>query len=396
MSASRTFRRALLIAGLFSIASLPAFAAENLLQNPGFEIPSGENTWMPAAWDTFESGLPTVFFGRDTLVARSGKYAISVANVSDATPMWMNWSQSVIVGPESWNKDLLFTIWTRSAGVQGRGYILAQAYRDTVGRMAKTWGITRDAAAQRMRVPALEDPLQNLAWRRVYFSETETEWVHREIRVYCPPLVNLLTVRVGVFGTGQVMFDDAALTLEPARPAEAIKNGVNLLADSGFEGDGNAWEYSMAPYEGLVIRRDSTVAHTGKSSVFMETTAGAFVKARTGVCQLIVNRNLGGKRMRATGWVKADSLKGDPYMIVYATTARGDVRESTPRDLSGTLDWTKVVHEFDVPPRTYMVWVWYLYDAPVDGRLWWDDMTLEVVGPAKSPGLDPMHPLPEY
>jgi hypothetical protein len=262
--------------------------------------------------------------------------------------------------------------------------------------MAKTWGVTRDEAAQRMRVLALEDPLQNLAWRRIYFSETETEWVRREIRVYCPPLVNLLTVRIGVFGTGQVMFDDASLTLEPARAAEPIKPGVNLLADPGFEGDGNAWEYSMPPYEGLVIRRDSTVAHSGKSSVFMETTEGAFVKARTGVCQLISNRNLAGKRMRATGWVKADSLKGDPYVIVYATTARGDVRESTARDLSGTLDWTKVVHEFDVPARTYVVWVWFLYDAPVDGRLWWDDMSLEVIGPAKGPGLEPMYPLPDH
>jgi hypothetical protein len=80
----------------------------------------------------------------------------------------------------------------------------------------------------------------------------------------------------------------------------------------------------------------------------------------------------------------------------WLNTLRGDVRESTPRDYSGTLDWTLITHEFDVPPNTYQVWVWFLYDAPVDGKLWWDDVSLEVVGAAKSAGMEPMHPLPDH
>jgi hypothetical protein len=75
--------------------------------------------------------------------------------------------------------------------------------------------------------------------------------------------------------------------------------------------------------------------------------------------------------MRVTAWVKTDSLGAVPYVIVYCSTAGGDVRESTPREISGTVDWTKITHEFDVPPKTYMVWAWFVYDAPAQGRLWW-------------------------
>ena len=53
---------------------------------------------------------------------------------------------------------------------------------------------------------------------------------------------------------------------------------------------------------------------------------------------------------------------------------------------SHTTDWTKTTLEMDVPKDTYSVWVWCAWDAPVEGTVWWDDATLEVIGPAGSPG----------
>jgi len=44
----------------------------NLLANPGFEEGLAGHAWMPAAWDTFESGLNTVFFGRDSFLVHGG------------------------------------------------------------------------------------------------------------------------------------------------------------------------------------------------------------------------------------------------------------------------------------------------------------------------------------
>src|SRR5262249_27348658 len=120
--------------------ALPArgYAAErNLLVNPGFEDVMTGHPWMPAGWDTSASGLPTSFFGRDTFLVPSGHYAANVANISTFLPISHNWSQSVEVGREVWGKDAVFSVWTRSNGVEGRAYCLLQAYRDTISKMAK-------------------------------------------------------------------------------------------------------------------------------------------------------------------------------------------------------------------------------------------------------------------
>ena len=53
-------------------ASLPG----ELLQNPGFEDSLETHPWMPSAWDTSLTALPTVFFGRDTLLAHGGRRGI--------------------------------------------------------------------------------------------------------------------------------------------------------------------------------------------------------------------------------------------------------------------------------------------------------------------------------
>jgi len=45
-------------------------------------------------------------------------------------------------------------------------------------------------------------------------------------------------------------------------------------------------------------------------------------------------------------------------------------------------DWTKTETEFDVPPGTLMVWGWFLFNCPARGRVYWDDVSLEVIGPA--------------
>src|SRR5262245_23551275 len=69
-------------------ARAAAAPSRNLLANPGFEIKRPGHPWMPAGWDTFPSGLPTVFFSRDTFMVHGGRYAVSVANLSTAIPMF--------------------------------------------------------------------------------------------------------------------------------------------------------------------------------------------------------------------------------------------------------------------------------------------------------------------
>ncbi|HEY3215180.1 MAG TPA: hypothetical protein VGK93_01670 [Candidatus Eisenbacteria bacterium] len=370
---------------LFAMLAAPAAGSTpspNLLANPGFEEPLRGHAWMPAAWETLEAGLPTVFFGRDTFLVHSGRYAVSVANASNLYPMWHNWSQTLIVGRELWGKDLVLTLWTRSIGLQGRGYVLLQAYRDTIEKMARQWKVERDTSAKRLGYGPLDDPHVVLGWQREYFSDPETDWVKRTVRIFVPPSSNIVIVRGGILGTGQVTFDDASLTAEPALPPPAVSPHTNMLADPGFEGDGNAWEYSMPPYFATMIEKDSTVVHGGKYSIHMRCGGrGGWVNTRMGVVQLIGNRGLGGKRLRLTGWVKTDSLYNPAYIKIYCSTLEGDVH-NTPQQFNWITPWTKTDLEMDVPPGTYLIGAWFLFNAPAAGDVYFDDVSLEVIGPA--------------
>jgi len=357
-------------------------APKNLLLNPGFEKGIPDHPWMPAAWDTFQSGLNTVFFGRDTLLRHSGRYSVSIANVSSYVPMFHNWSQTMLVGRELWGKDVVFTVWTHSDGLQGRAYILAQAYRDTITKMSKIWKVDRETARERLKILKSDDPLLTLGWARDYFSEPETDWVKREARIFVPPSSNVIVVRCGIFGVGQVTFDDASLVAQAPRAPESLPLQTNLFKDPGFEGSGDDWEYSMPPYEGLEIVRDTTVAHSGRASIRMEGGVDGPIQVRTGVCQSVANRGLTGKRLRLSGWVKTDSLQGNAYIMAYCSTANGDVFDVTPGQFGMNTDWTKTQTEFDVPPGTLMVWGWFLFNCPARGRVYYDDVSLEVLGPA--------------
>jgi len=379
-----------------SASAKTAAAPKNLLKNPGFEQGVPDHPWMAAAWDTFQSGLATVFFGRDTMVAHSGRWSVSVANLSTYVPMFHNWSQTLVVGREMQGKDVTFSVWTKSIGMQGRAYILVQAYRDTVGKMSRVWDVDRDTARGRLKMSKSDDPLVNLGWDRQYFSESETDWVRREVRIFVPPTVNILVVRCGIFGVGQVMFDDASLTASPARPPEPVALKTNLLKDPGFEENGDSWEYSLPPYEGLTVERDTTVFHSGHASIRMNGGDQGPVSTRAGVCQVIANRGLSGKRIRLSGWVKTDSLLGQAYIKVYCSTVDGDVHEPTPAQFGMNTDWTQTVMEVDCPPGTYMVWGWFLFNCPASGKLYYDDVSMEVLGTADyiTKGTAPPKPLP--
>lgn len=375
---------------LMAAPPAPASAAKNRLLNGGFETGLEGHPWMPAAWDTSRSGLPTVFFGRDTLLAHGGRYCVSVANASVLLPMAHNWSQRLLVGRGEWGKDLVFSVWTRTTSLEGRAYIMLQAYRDTISWQAAEWGVSREEAMQRLRMKPLDDPLVSLGWNRIVFLEPETDWVRRDVRVYCPAGANVVFVRVGVQGLGQVLLDDAALTVESARPAPEPRPGENLLLDPGFEGNLSDWEIATPALDGLRVERDTTDAHGGGASLVATGGTAMGVTTRIGVCQAIANRALAGKRIRLTGWVRTDSLKSSAYAILYAHTPRGVVVQPQGQQFSRTTPWTKTTLEMDVPPDASLIWAWFCHDGPRAGIVHWDDCSLEVIGKAKTPGRPPL------
>jgi hypothetical protein len=379
----RSLLRFTLLAALVLAASAhaaPEKPAENLLLNPGFEETRGGLT---VAWDSTDAGMPTVFFGRDSLERHEGASSVYVANISTAIPMWHNWSQTVLIEPSLWGKDVVLTVWTKSNGVSGRAYVLLQCFKDTVGAYAKSHEITRDEAEMRMGMPKTWDPIVSVDWRRLYFTEESTEWVKREVRAHVPRRTNVITARLGIFGTGQVFFDDATLTAVPARRPPPLPMRTNLLRDPSFEGDGNLWEYSMPPYSGLRVEIDTTTGRTGRHSARFSQGATGLIHARAGVAQAVHHPDLGGKRFRAGGWCKLDSLKGITYMRTYSHSP--DTVRLGPMfgRFSFSQGWTKAEEEFETLPGTVELWVWAVYNVPADGIVWWDDLYLEYLGPAK-------------
>lgn len=357
-------------------------AGRNLLANPGFEQRRPGSDWMPTAWDTSNAGLETVFFGRDSFLVRSGKYSVNVANTSTLYWMGHNWSQTVLVGREAWGKTAVFSVWTRSNGQQGRAYLLAQAYTDTVSKMATIWGVARSEALSRLGYSPLGDPFRDLGWQRTQFEDTQTDWVRREARIYVAPGTNVIFVRCGLLGTGQVLFDDASLVLEPTPPAAPVAAGVNVLADPSFENGALAWEWAIPPFEGARVERDTTVAHSGRTSMRCERLNDGVVSARAGMCQAIRAHALRGKRVRIGGWFRGDSLTAGAFVLVSTNSFREKQQSGTTQQLTDSFDWTYTSTEFDVPADAEILWAWMMLNAPVQGRLWIDDASLEVVGPS--------------
>ncbi len=360
-------------------------SSRNLLVNPGFEDPLPGHPWMPAGWDTTISGMPSVFFGRDTVLAHGRGYAVSVVNVSVATPMNHAWVQSLVIPPAWWGKDVRYSIWTRSNGLTGRAFIRVVAFRDTINKMAKVWNVSRSEAENRLGLQGVNDPVLELGWKVQNFSDAETDWVRRELRLHIAPSTDYLQVSAGLIGTGEVLFDDASVTLAPREPDPPIALHANLLQDPGFEGDGNAWELSQAPYEGFRIERDSTEVHGGRYSIRYQGGVGGAVRMNSGVCQSFTSRRLAGMHLKLSGWIKTDSLANEAYLMVFLKTIRGSDHPIPVERVWGTQPWRFTSIEVDVPPDAYEVWAWGVLNTPSEGRVWFDDLKLEVTGPAAPP-----------
>lgn len=393
----RAFAVAALAAALAHVpaASAPSrTASRNLLANPGFEQGAVGSEWMPAAWDTSSAGLETVFFGRDSFLVRSGRFCVNVANTSTLYWMGHNWSQTILVGREAWGKTAVFSVWTRSNGLDGRAYIMAQAYTDTISKMAVIWGVPRDEAMSRMNLTAVRDPFRDLAWQRTQFEDPQTEWVRREARVVVKPGTNVIFVRCGLLGTGQVLFDDASLTLESTPAPVAAAPGRNLLGDPGFENGALAWEWAIPPFEGARIDRDTTVYHGGRTSMRCSNLRDGVVTSRAGMCQPIPAEALRGKRVRVGAWLRGDSLTAAAYVMIVSHSLKGKTQSGTTGLFTDSFDWTYTQTELDIPRDAELVWAWVMLNAPVSGTLWIDDASFEVVGPAESAHAKPASPAP--
>ncbi|MGH7724998.1 MAG: hypothetical protein ACREOU_06170 [Candidatus Eiseniibacteriota bacterium] len=355
----------------------------NLLSNPGFEA---GGLFSPSDWDSTLAGVPTVMFYWDPEVKRSGTRSACVVNAGDHLPVWHNWNQMILHAGRFAGRDLELSAWVRSAQMGGRGYVMVQCYRDTVMNVARDRGIPRDQARTELGFKFADDPQLELGWARQYFSAELEEWTEKRVRVFVPPTTNLIVVRLGIFGSGQVWFDDIKLTSEVARASQAAPLGRNLLTNAGFEKPIDDWEFSLPPTPGAMISVDSTVAHSGRRSALMTTPEKPPFQTYMHACQVFNARGLAGKRVRMSGWCKLEGVNdASAYLSVWSTGLYGVDGSIAGDALFGTLDWTFYSVDFDVPKDTYTVWARAGYQS-VPGRCWWDDLKFEVLGNTPTTG----------
>ena len=373
------------------VLSLVAFASPasaqqartNILENPSFEE---GGLFAPTDWDTTVAGVPTVLFYWDPEVTHGGKKAISIVNAGDVIPIWHNWNQMIPNAQKYAGKDLELTVWTRSAQLSGRGYIMLQAYRDTVMNHAIARNMSREDARKEMGYKFADDPQLEMGWGRQYFSAETSEWTERKVKIYVPPTTDLIVIRCGIFGPGQVWFDDAQLTAAPAKAPAPVALGKNLLANPGFERPLDEWEFSLPPTPGAMIERDSSTAHSGKYSALMTTVHKPGFQTYEAAAQVFNARNLSGKRVRMSGWCKLENVNdSSAYLSIYATGLYGVDGSLAGDALSGTKDWTFYSVEWDVPKDSYTVWARAGYQA-TPGKCWWDDLKFEVLGDSRVAG----------
>jgi hypothetical protein len=366
--------------GLIVVPCSPVEAAEaqQLIRNGSVE----EGVlFTPTGWDTTVSGLPTVRFAWDESQAHSGNRSMHIYSVSDVVPMWHNWNQYISGVNELGGKEVVLRVWMKTQQLTGQAYLLVQAYRDTVTIEALRTGEDRMVTRRKMKIAATKDPQVELGWGRKYISEEIPEWTPVEVSLYIPPSTNLLYIRAGIFGVGAVWFDDLSLEVREATPEKPFPAETNLLVNPGFEEGLAGWDFSLAPIDGTRVLL-SDEAHSGAHSVLLESQGKPPVQIISTVFQAFNTRQMSGKRVRLSGWIKIEGLdKSSAFIRLFGTGMYGDYMPGASQAYSNTIDWTHITMEKDIPADTYVLWSQAGFSTDV-GRIWFDDMSLEIVGDA--------------
>ena len=129
------------------------------------------------------------------------------------------------------------------------------------------------------------------------------------------------------------------------------------------------------------MKPDTTVKQGGTASACVRFVAPKFEGFGTLMQQFKADA-WRGKRVRMSAWVKTDSLKSVAYIKLFAHGLYGTLQGIASEQFSVTQPWTLTTQTLDLPPDTYQVWAWCQYDGPVRGKVHFDDVSLEVLGPA--------------
>jgi len=113
----------------------------------------------------------------------------------------------------------------------------------------------------------------------------------------------------------------------------------------------------------------------GKRSFCIERIADVQPWAK--VAQGVRYAGAPGRRLRFSGLIRTDAVKGRAGPLVVVQGGGGEILATAAQPFQGDTRWGPFAVEFDVPPRTTLIEVGVSLES--DGRVCFDDVRLEAI-----------------
>jgi hypothetical protein len=153
----------------------------------------------------------------------------------------------------------------------------------------------------------------------------------------------------------------------------------NLIFNGGFELESLQsvldWRFSE-PY-GVHIRRDSTIAFSGSSSLEIVFDGESNIDFNSVAHDTMAHPG----RYHFKAWVRTSELTTDQGIGFRLVDSLGHINFQTMR-LTGTHDWTPVVLDFTLPSPVRLLRIEVVrqpswkFDNKIKGKVWIDDVSL--------------------
>jgi len=225
--------------------------------------------------------------------------------------------------------------------------------------------------------------LDNMAGRPI---RGQSEWARYGVVLDVPAEASRLLFGLLVAGRGTIWLDDVALEAvggdvpTTKTQVERLDQPVNLDFEGPTTADGvpQGWVFP-AGGAGLRFALDRQVFHGGAAAALIEVAPGS--QSFAYAMQLVDAVRYSGRRVRYTGWIRAQDVEGwaGLWMRVDGPTGPMSLDNMEKRPITGTRDWERYEVVLDVPEGATGLAFGVLL-TPRPGKLWVDDLSLEVVG----------------
>jgi len=185
--------------------------------------------------------------------------------------------------------------------------------------------------------------------------------------------------------------------MKPVSVLFTLIAGVACVALAGPGSAIDGWFVAGSNPKDYDVGKDEKVLHSGKSSAFLQSNKEPIEGFGT-LMQMIKADSYRGKRVRMTGYVKVDNIKGSAQMWM-----RVDSKDSAPQQLrfdnmgnraiSAPTDWKKCEIVLDVPGNSGAIAFGVLLAGT--GKIWFDDVKFETVNlsvPTTDTKMAPQYP----